>query len=165
MNFAAKPTIRTRGFSLVEMVIVAAIALTMTALAIPSVVTVLYNYRLRSNMSNVSGLFQNARMMAVQKNQMMSAGFTLLADGLLDNTILSFGSDPTYGGLGGTVPTFNSRGLPCLYNSPTNCPTGGGYVFYFSDTRPLGQSGWAAISISPAGRIKTWYWNGSTWAN
>ena len=59
--------------------------------------------------------------------------------------------------------SFNSTGLPCAYNSGT-CPNNG-FIYYFHDSRPAGQTGWAALSISPAGRLKKWYWNGSTWNN
>lgn len=58
-------------------------------------------------------------------------------------------------------PSFNSRGLPCLYVSGV-C-TNYGFVSYYKDTRISGSSGWAAISITPAGRIKRWFWTGSAW--
>ena len=61
-------------------------------------------------------------------------------------------------------PTFNPRGLPCQYSSGS-CTTNVGFVYYFTDTRPLGNNGWAAVTISPAGRIKVWMWNGSAWGN
>jgi Tfp pilus assembly protein FimT len=74
---------------------------------------------------------------------------------LMDSTLLGF--DPST-----ADPSFNARGIPCLYSSGT-CPKG--FVFYFTDTRPLGKNGWAAVSVSPAGRVKTWIWNGTAWAN
>jgi hypothetical protein len=61
-------------------------------------------------------------------------------------------------------PSFNSRGLPCLYSSGT-CPTNYGFISYFKDNRIAGSGGWAAISVSPAGRIKRWFWNGSEWTD
>jgi len=75
----------------------------------------------------------------------------------LDSTTLGF--DPQT-----SDPSFNSRGLPCKYASGT-CTAGFGFVYYFTDTRPLGKNGWAAVSVSPAGRVKTWMWNGSAWNN
>ncbi len=59
-------------------------------------------------------------------------------------------------------PSFNSRGLPCLYSggSCLNKP----FIKYFKDDRTEGSGGWAAISITPAGRIKRWFWNGMSWA-
>jgi len=60
-------------------------------------------------------------------------------------------------------PSFNPTGLPCAY-SGGNCPNKG-FVYYFHDTRLSGQMGWAALSISPAGRLKKWYWSGSAWTD
>ncbi len=60
--------------------------------------------------------------------------------------------------------SFNSRGLPCYWSSGT-CSTGNAFVWYFVWQPPFGSSRWAALSISPAGRIKTWYWDGATWSN
>jgi hypothetical protein len=57
--------------------------------------------------------------------------------------------------------SFNSRGLPCA-NLGLTCPNNG-FVYYFKDTRRTGNSGWAAVSISPAGRIKKWFWGGTAW--
>lgn len=58
-------------------------------------------------------------------------------------------------------PSFNTRGLPCLYDSGS-C-NNGGFLYYFKDTSRTGGKGWAALSISPAGRIKKWFWNTSEW--
>jgi prepilin-type N-terminal cleavage/methylation domain-containing protein len=76
---------------------------------------------------------------------------------LLDNSILGF--DPST-----ADPAFNSRGMPCLYASGT-CTTPKGFVFYFTDSRPVGGSGWGAVTVSPAGHVRTWMWNGTTWGN
>ena len=43
--------------------------------------------------------------------------------------------------------------------------TNSGLIEYFKDNRIGGSGGWAAISVSPAGRITRWFWNGSAWAN
>jgi prepilin-type N-terminal cleavage/methylation domain-containing protein len=58
-------------------------------------------------------------------------------------------------------PSFNTRGLPCVY-SGGSC-TNHGFLYYFHDTRSGGATGWAAVTISPAGRIKKWYWTGTDW--
>jgi prepilin-type N-terminal cleavage/methylation domain-containing protein len=59
------------------------------------------------------------------------------------------------------LPTFNSRGLPCKYTG-TGC-TNSGFAYYFTDIRT--NAGWTAVSISPAGRISRYFWDGSKWAN
>ena len=57
-------------------------------------------------------------------------------------------------------PSFNTSGLPCVYSSGSIC-SNFGFVYYFHDSRPAPQTGWAALTISPAGRLKKWYWNGA----
>jgi prepilin-type N-terminal cleavage/methylation domain-containing protein len=62
-------------------------------------------------------------------------------------------------------PYFNSRGLPCLPDPITGvCNPTTGFVYYLKYTGPGGAK-WAASSISPAGRIQNWYWNGTSWGN
>ena len=60
-------------------------------------------------------------------------------------------------------PSFTTTGLPCAYSAGT-C-TNSGFLYYFHDTRASTKTGWAAISISAAGRLKKWYWNGQTWTD
>lgn len=64
---------------------------------------------------------------------------------------------------------FNSRGMPCVpisnASSNTVCkiidssshPIS--YIFYMTDQRPL--YGWAAVTVSPAGRIRVWMYRGN----
>jgi hypothetical protein len=75
---------------------------------------------------------------------------------LLDSTVLGF--TPLT-----TDITFNTRGLPCSYSS--GICTNSGFLYYFKDTSQTGTRGWAAISISPAGRIKRWAWSGAAWTD
>ena len=60
-------------------------------------------------------------------------------------------------------PSFNSRGLPCKV-SGTDCDNKA-FIKYFKDNRIGGSGGWAAVSITPAGRIKRWFWTGSAWTD
>jgi Tfp pilus assembly protein FimT len=67
-------------------------------------------------------------------------------------------------------PYFSARGTPCAMsgNVCLNITTGGtptiaSYQIFLSDTRPTGSSGWAAVTVSPAGRVKTWMWTGAAW--
>ena len=62
--------------------------------------------------------------------------------------------------------SFNSRGLPCtmsgsLCKNITSSGNPVAYVYFLTDLRPL--NGWAAVSVSPAGRVKVWFYNGSAW--
>jgi len=66
---------------------------------------------------------------------------------------------------------FNARGLPCQYNSTNGIcnatissgTTASSWVYYLYDSPKLGVKNWAAISITPAGRVRVWGWNGSAW--
>lgn len=62
---------------------------------------------------------------------------------------------------------WNTRGLPCTYGStgPSSIDCSKGFIWYFTFQPPFGSSRWAALSVSPAGRIKSWYWDGSKWTN
>jgi prepilin-type N-terminal cleavage/methylation domain-containing protein len=187
----------SRGFSLVELLMVVAITLVLSTIAIANIAAVVSSNRVRAGISSVSGLLQNTRMLAVQKNKTMTAHMTTLTRGTLvgyvkdatdsseldgDDTQVQWEapvirlSAPT----GESAPTeldsdvlgytpqptdisFNSRGLPCSY-SGGNC-TNAGFLYYFKDTSRQGSKGWAALSVSPAGKIKKWFWNGSRWSD
>ena len=81
----------------------------------------------------------------------------------------------TTSGLVGTAPTkfyttpaqFNARGLPCVVIGGVckNFDTGSnkfvGYVYYLKSDNMLGRTQWAAVTVTPAGRIKTWLYSGT----
>jgi prepilin-type N-terminal cleavage/methylation domain-containing protein len=184
------------GFSLFELLIVVAVLAIIAIIAIPNMMTVISNARLQGGGTNLSGLLQNSRALAIGKNITMTTHFTVLGNGPIayvkqatDVSGLS-DKDPqvqlgapltkvttptgpgapavlTSGELGFTPvttdPSFNSRGLPCAYAGGV-CPPSG-FVYYFRDNRPLGKSGWIAVSISPAGRIKRWIYSGTSWVS
>jgi len=60
--------------------------------------------------------------------------------------------------------SFDPRGLPCLYAAgpPPTCTTSG-FVYYTHDTTY--SDTWSAVSVSPGGRVKQWFWDGSRWAD
>jgi type IV pilus assembly protein PilA len=69
---------------------------------------------------------------------------------------------------GGTFAiAFNSRGIPCTPNalsSPVSCSTGSGtpYFYFFRMDVATGAS-YGAISVTPAGRIRSWVYDGNDW--
>lgn len=192
------------GFSLLEVLIVVAIGLTITAIGLPVMSNAIATMKLRSSMTTVSGLLQNERMVAVQQNKTktachynwseapysliyfvkdattctssMTAAETdpqvelespitpmatptgTLAPTPIPDATLGLTSDPLT-----SDPSFNSRGLPCAYSGGT-CANNA-FITYFKDNRIGGAGGWAAVTISPAGRINRWFWNGSAWTN
>jgi prepilin-type N-terminal cleavage/methylation domain-containing protein len=64
---------------------------------------------------------------------------------------------------GGVVPSFNARGLPCSPTLVNTCPqsAGQGFVLFMSRTSPLGDIRWAAVVITPSGRVKVYSCDGS----
>jgi prepilin-type N-terminal cleavage/methylation domain-containing protein len=195
---------RSAGFSLLEVLLVVAIGLIVTAIGLPIMSNAIATMKLRSSMTTVSGLLQNTRMVAVQQNKTKTAchfnwsapPYSLIyfvkdavdcstsptpvntdpqvelqapitpmttptgtgAPPTITNSQLGLTANPLT-----TDPSFNSRGLPCSYS-------GGGcgnnaFIQYFKDNRIGGSGGWAAITVSPAGRINRWFWNGSIWTN
>jgi Tfp pilus assembly protein FimT len=188
----AKPS---NGFSLVELVIVLVTVLVVAGFAVPNIQRMMADVRLRGSASDFSALLQRTRLASVQNNATYTVRFlgsplpSAYAD-LNNNSALDTGEpmiqfgqgifqvsapngsggNPTAldgpgGPLGWTATagsvSFNPRGLPCdVTKSP--CGTNVGYVFYLSDQ---GQSRWAAVSVTAAGRIKVWTWSGTAWAN
>ena len=61
-------------------------------------------------------------------------------------------------------PTFGPEGLPCASVGGT-CNSGGGIAAYETFFQSTTSQEWVAVTITPAGRIKTWYYNttSSTW--
>ena len=59
---------RSRGFSMIEMVIVVSITMIVAAVAIPKFMQGIYDIRLRSAGTDLAGLMQQARQMAIKDN-------------------------------------------------------------------------------------------------
>jgi prepilin-type N-terminal cleavage/methylation domain-containing protein len=189
-----------RGFTLLEMLLVAAIGTIITVTAVPNMITGISNMRLRSSMTSLAGVIQNCRMMSVKQNQAMTSHFSPQPEGVIvyvkaatdtssytatDSQVelqapvlqVMAPSGPNAPSAISTAvlgftpvnistpvnPSFNSTGLPCAYASGV-CPNSG-FIYYFHDMRPQGKQGWAALSISPAGRLKKWFWNGTVWTD
>jgi prepilin-type N-terminal cleavage/methylation domain-containing protein len=68
-----------RGFSLIELIIVIAIIIIVAALAFPILVRTVANIRLRAAAGELSGLMQEARILAAKKNTVYDIKFTTVA--------------------------------------------------------------------------------------
>jgi prepilin-type N-terminal cleavage/methylation domain-containing protein len=80
--------------------------------------------------------------------------------GLSDTTLRGSVTTAVYN----TLPQFNARGLPCFVSGGVcSTDTSKIYITYLSQTRTFGGTGWAAITVTPAGRVQVWTWNGSAW--
>lgn len=185
----------SRGFSLVELLMVAAITLVLSTIAIANISAVVSSARIHAGISSMSGLLQNTRMMAVKRNKAMTAHVQIEGDGTLVGYIKPAGdtsertakdtqiewespvirlAEPTGADAPGELTTaqlgftpqtgdisYNSRGLPCAYSG--GICTNAGFLYYFKDTSREGRHGWAALSISPAGKINKWFWLQTSW--
>ncbi len=178
------------GFSLVELMVVVAVILIISAVAVPSLMNTINNLRLRSMVTTVSGVIQNGRMVSIKYNRQYKVRYAQVGsssvvfidrndDGTPDasepqaqlgGTIIELaapvGVAPMDSVLGYPLGTgnlsFNPRGLPCTTTS--NCGQVG-FVMYFTDQRKVGGTGYAAVSVTPAGRVKAWMWSGSGWSD
>jgi len=190
----------SKGFSLLEIVIVMAVMLCLAGVAFPIFTKISYNVRLKSAAVNLSGLMQQARILAARQNAVYTvvipnsggqACIDLNRDGACQSgePVITFNSNVTPAaaapnGSGGT-PTayvlsgdtgtgtpydnattlgYSARGLPCAYVSSTcSTPSTTYFVYYLTDVRPDGTTGWAAVVVTRTGRTKSYTWNGASW--
>ncbi len=191
----------TTGFSMVELMVVVGIIITLTAISVPTVSKLLTSARLRGGMGDLSGLFQNARNLAVRQNTITRVRFqssnnrwvAFVDNGAnptgltqstpqvwlppqfskvsppsgstpsaLDNATCGASSSSTLDTTDDTY--FNQLGIPCQYSSGT-CSTATPFASYFNYAETASRTSWAALCVSPAGRIKAWYWTGNSWTN
>jgi prepilin-type N-terminal cleavage/methylation domain-containing protein len=68
-----------RGFSMVEMLVVVFVLLITAAMASPSIMQAVYNVRLRTSAGDLSGLMQQARMLAAKSNTPYDIRYTTLS--------------------------------------------------------------------------------------
>jgi prepilin-type N-terminal cleavage/methylation domain-containing protein len=194
---------RQSGFSLIELMIVIAIILVITAMSFPSISRAITNVRLHSATTSISGQLQRTRIQAVRTNRIHMAqigdlnGATVmfidqasLQPRAIDSSIMpivqlplgvnvetaavppvDFPSDKLLGYPSPKSPTpfqitFNQRGLPCQYDAGAGtCPYDGNnsaYQYYFRLQNSFGDQ-WATLTITPAGRIRIWSFNGKDW--
>jgi prepilin-type N-terminal cleavage/methylation domain-containing protein len=214
---------RERGFTLLEVVVVVAIVLIISAIGVPKMMLVVDQNKLRASAQEYASFLQLARSRAVQDDQFYQVLNTTTAgnpivflDSILPNGSLDTGEPQvqlpapvvitdTGHPLGfdtttllGTIPlyatnpnepgmtaadgtqraglAFNGRGLPCQrYSATVACgvaPLDGGgntvtvaWVTYLKYQFRNGGTGWAAVTVTPAGRIKAWSYNSAagTW--
>lgn len=144
---------RMRGFSLLELLLVLAVVMVVTAMALPNMLTSMEQYRLRSKASDLSAMLQRARSVAVKRSQpaglsLTGSTFSIIGSttedaarlqlalpgnisvptagmpGSLTATSMGFASVVTITAAGSSTPAyFNARGLPCPYDNATKTCT------------------------------------------
>jgi prepilin-type N-terminal cleavage/methylation domain-containing protein len=175
---------KAAGFSLLELMIVCVILVIVSAIAVPNIMQANANYKLDAAGHSVASLLQQARMQAVKTNQPQYVQYdatgtlafvndgstTTYATGNPDVGLAGALSIPaaapasslhvqldTYIGgaiapqVGGII-AFNARGLPCTAAGNT-CPSAtSGFEWFIQN----GNGSWEAVTVTPAGRIKSW---------
>lgn len=194
------------GFSLVELMVVVAIILVVSAIAVPAIRQVTASYQLDSGGRVVASMLQSAKMAAVKANLPYYAQYNAPSPNLAcasppavvrgvastDPAAGYASTDPTAavssnvsfqapGGLnhkqldnylgGGNLANvsiqvntpigFNARGMPCVdpaggfacaqLDPASNLPVAFEWFMQSNMTR-----GWVAVTVSPAGQIKSW---------
>lgn len=180
------------GFSLVELTVVGAVTIIVAALAIPNAMTAVANVRLRSAGNNIASVLQATRMGAIRANRAMSAHqgtdngvpvlyadisqpygslqpneprasftgqLTLLTSAPAGTVAVSPGFTPVTGD-----PSFSSHGVPLLMDASTGAIVlqPAGFVFYVQQARSLGPTGFAAVVLTPGGRVRVLIWDAHT---
>lgn len=193
---------RRKGFSLLELMLVLAVGLIITAIALPAAKRTVTSYQLDSSGHAVASMLQNVRMAAVHGNTPYyaqanvagiagptggvivsvpasrypaAAGYQANVDptvAMAQNVTITAGAGPNQAGLeaaaginpgttvlvGGDI-SFNSRGLPCFPTAgPWTCSTqvGGGAVAFEWYMQNSNNGEWAAVTVTPTGRIRAW---------
>ena len=180
------------GFSLLELIIVVSVMAIATAMAVPVLVNARRGYQLRTATVDLASLLQRSRNIAIQSNRAIpvvtAVGNTqvfldLNLNGALDvgepmvqlppNIVQTNVNPPAIGApapLGFTAPVNPpARFSGCVLVGAicTNYPAGGaevGFVYYLNQNIN-GIQRWSAVSVTPAGQVKTWSLTNAVWTN
>jgi Tfp pilus assembly protein FimT len=182
-----------RGFTLLQTVSALAIVMIVSGVVLPSVMNGLQNYRLSASAQELAGQIQSARYRALQNNSVctfmltstnghfgidvdgngsLTSGTQDVVYGLKDRVSFTTLTTPPITGAP-SISTgsksgvgFTPRGTLTSINSSTGQPDfttafpASGVVVYLSNP----GNEFAAITVSPAGRVRTWTSaNGVTW--
>ena len=185
---------RMAGFSMVELIIVLAIAMIMSAIALPTAITQYRQYRLTSTAANLSSILQACRTDAIRFNTNVTCYFSPVAGGFTfwsdeNNNFVADPNEPQYlfpgdlllnppaapgPGAGTTVPgaALPVRGVgggTGITFTPRGgvAPGGNSYILTLSYPPGVGlDNAFRAVTVSPFGKTKVYAATaGSNWWN
>jgi prepilin-type N-terminal cleavage/methylation domain-containing protein len=182
----------TRGFSIVELVIAVAIALILSAIAIPSMKRTLRGYQTNDAANQVAGIVKFTRFEAIRRNSpvtcvnaqnVANGPTTIWSDDNGDNVAQSTekqillsrstnlqpaGAVPSTGALAaavgaGALTAINPTNGNITFDQRGAVVPPGLYVFYVGNSTPPDVA-YRAVIILPSGSIQVWTYNGGgTW--
>lgn len=182
-------TYQSRGVTLIELCVVMAIMLVLSAIAIPQVMYAIRMSRIRSDAGSLSALIQQARGIAEQRNATVGFYAANVGTSGLPGAFISCSStacpdaatwnngDPSLP-YGSGVKNGTAANAPAVLNPGFTLQTAGTTLY----VTPLGTTSnaaagsytskgfvfyltdnsndWAAVSVSPQGRSKVWVYTG-----
>lgn len=175
-SFPNPPNAHRNGFSLLELMIVMAIGLALLGFAIPVVQSAIRNYSLTSATGNLTRMMQLARMTAIQQGsnactvlQGRLFGMDANCDGALGNTERAYAlpNGITLSAAGPAATGMNFPTTPVAVASP--------FAITFNSrgnttVSPVASliyiTGWGnnkAVTVSGAGRTRSWSYDGTSW--
>src|SRR4029450_1679324 len=132
MSHLSKPNRGSRGFTMIELLVVVAIIIILAALVLPNIAGFLRNYKIRGAAQNVAGEIQSARSKAVTKNVNLGVVFVTL-DSTRYQWVIEDDQNPTNGVspirqpmsslLTQNVPVGPVRLLPAGLQFTQSCPS------------------------------------------
>jgi len=181
------------GFSMVELIVVLAIAMIMTAISLPTAITQYRQYRLTSTAANLSSILQACRTDAIRFNRNVTCYFSAVPGGFRfwsdeNNNFIADPNEPQYlfpsdlllnppaapGPGAGTsvpgaaVPAANVGGGTGITFTPRGgvAPGGNSYIFTLGYPAGVGLNAFRAVTVSPFGKTKVYAATaGSNWWN
>ncbi len=178
------------GFSMVELIVVLAIAMIMTAISLPTAITQYRQYRLTSTAANLSSILQACRTDAIRFNRnvrclfgAVPGGFTFWSDennnGAVDpnepqylfpgDLQLNPGGTPAPGAgtsvPGAVAPAAAPAGITFTPRGGV-APGGNSYILTLGYPAGVGLNAFRAVTVSPFGKTKVYAATaGSNWWN
>jgi type II secretory pathway pseudopilin PulG len=166
---------------MIELCVVLAIMLVLSAIGLPRIVTSMSVYKLNAASTSLQNLIEVARFNAVRRNTTISLRQTLINGQAafyvdIPNSGVYVNTDPVYivptivriapagapaaattglantQALGGGCISFNSRGVVDY----TNCGGGVQSVWFISLSLTNNNGGYRAITLTPMGQAKSW---------